>query len=339
MGGLYYNFVNRLDPLVKITNYLREICRWTNPVYTILFATASTLAILMPKFSIILLSLVIILSKDRLLRLGDKLSFNKSRNRLIVPKENFIFLQSNMDFYCENYEHIKDIFQNEDKTELIVIINSIISEAWLMLLLPLFLSLADILIIGLWGALLLQHPSGRQMKNVLIKIKKETTEELVRLVSSHNFQNKLITKLLCFVEMPEREIQVIKTFFLFEFQHWWFGVWTEPSEQHLLKWSDKTGRLRVLPRDKPSSGFFWTSEWLIDIDLDHTDKDGFEYSPRLINEFHKDNNLLDTIRRRRWKRTCMTKQQQESPQLKLDWIKEGNLLNSRAKVPTRRGMA
>ena len=70
MGGLYYNFVNRLDPLVKITNYLREVARWTNPIHTIMFGVAITLIILMPGLSLMLGSLAIIVSKQRLLDLG-----------------------------------------------------------------------------------------------------------------------------------------------------------------------------------------------------------------------------------------------------------------------------
>ena len=118
-------------------------------------------------------------------------------------------------------------------------------------------------------------------------------------------KNKFIPKILQFVEMPEREIVVVKTFFVYEFQHWWFGIWDEPAEG-TFKWSDQGNSCGILPRSKVPRGYTWTSEWMIDVEEGRTDKDGFVYATRLTKEFHRENNLLDTIRRRRWKRVCMT---------------------------------
>ena len=73
-----------------------------------------------------------------------------------------------------------------------------------MLIIPVFLSLTDILIIGLWGGLLLQHPSGKQMKSVMLKIKRDLIIELVKVLENYSIKHKLLTKLLRFAEMPER---------------------------------------------------------------------------------------------------------------------------------------
>jgi hypothetical protein len=66
LGRLAYRLVNKLDPLVYITNYLREVVHWKQPLHTILFGSCLTFFILNPRLGLMLLGAAILWYKDNI---------------------------------------------------------------------------------------------------------------------------------------------------------------------------------------------------------------------------------------------------------------------------------
>lgn len=73
-------------------------------------------------------------------------------------------------------------------------------------------------------------------------------------------RNRYVMKLIYFLERKFPgviEAPVKKIFYVYEYQRWWLGNWGEPyRNEH--KWSDERGKLSILPRTKPPSGYAWT---------------------------------------------------------------------------------
>lgn len=66
MGGLTYRFVNKLDLLVYINNYLREVANWKHPLHTIFFGTCLSFFILNPRLALILMGAILLWYKDNI---------------------------------------------------------------------------------------------------------------------------------------------------------------------------------------------------------------------------------------------------------------------------------
>jgi hypothetical protein len=85
MGGLTYRFVNKLDLLVYINNYLREVANWKRPLHTIFFGSCLTFFILNPRLALMLLGAAVLWYKDNIFIMCE--NYSKRTYRRLVPPE------------------------------------------------------------------------------------------------------------------------------------------------------------------------------------------------------------------------------------------------------------
>lgn len=85
LGVLTYKFVNRLDPLVYIGNYLREVIHWKNPLHTLFFGSCCTFFILNPQLAIILSAALIVYHKDTIFMKLE--NFSRSNKDRLIPTD------------------------------------------------------------------------------------------------------------------------------------------------------------------------------------------------------------------------------------------------------------
>lgn len=226
---------------------------------------------------------------------------------MVPPEENLKFLQQHMTMFCDLYDNFKEMIYGEDTTQFIVLLNSLMAGAWVLLVLPVFINFDTMMVVALWALLLMGNNVVRLVLESLHNIHRNSIQHaLSRFENSPLLRNACVVRLINFVE--ERfpgviEVPVKKIFYVYEYQRWWLGSWGEPyRNEH--KWSDQQGKLNVLPRTKAPPGYEWTGEWRVMINLDETDEEGFQYSSDFLTSFHREKKLLDVIRRRRWTRLC-----------------------------------
>lgn len=66
-------------------------------------------------------------------------------------------------------------------------------------------------------------------------------------------------------------------------------------------------------KDKhPHPGYEWIDDWKMVIS-NETDSEGYTYSADLVHKYHKDRNLLDALRRKKWVRKCRKIVEKEVP--------------------------
>ncbi|CAH0390168.1 unnamed protein product [Bemisia tabaci] len=111
-------------------------------------------------------------------------------------------------------------------------------------------------------------------------------------------------------------------YYVYENQRWNpFGGYTThglPTDRPM--WSDETGceKKSFETTKLPNRHWQWVTDWCIDYDTPGgTDKDGWQYAIDFPATYHPQNCLTDTVRRRRWYRTC--KLQSTGP-----WLEVGN---------------
>ena len=81
-------------------------------------------------------------------------------------------------------------------------------------------------------------------------------------------------------------------------------------------WSDKDGKFKmtkdsiVLPVE---GGWYWQTEWAVEIDCNFHDKKGWSYANDFNGPFKRERGLLDFVRRRKWIRFAMCDKVGERP--------------------------
>lgn len=172
MGVLMYNFANRLDPTMKISKNLVSLFKWENPTYTIIFGVLVTFLIAYPKLSIALFSLFLVFGRNFIIKKAATVElWQDPSKRLLLPPENVLFLQDNMQGYCDLFEVINKFLRSEDKSTIITMVNIICKLGAIVLFLSIFFSLEILMIMGLWIGLLVLSPARKSLiKNLKPKL-------------------------------------------------------------------------------------------------------------------------------------------------------------------------
>lgn len=71
--------------------------------------------------------------------------------------------------------------------------------------------------------------------------------------------------------------------------------------------SDESGYVKLSKEKFPHPKYEWIGEWKVHIGAE-TDPEGYTYSADFVHKYHKDRNLMDALRRRKWVRMCQKKQ-------------------------------
>jgi hypothetical protein len=96
-----FNFAQRLDPLVYVYNNAIAILLWRSPLKTVGIGLLLTVGIYYIKTSILIGGVCLYFGKDLIFRkLSTIHKYKNFHKRLMVPKENALFLQNGMDNYC-----------------------------------------------------------------------------------------------------------------------------------------------------------------------------------------------------------------------------------------------
>lgn len=199
MGGLTYRFVNKLDLLVYINNYLREVANWKRPLHTIFFGSCLTFFILNPRLALMILGAVLLWYKDNIFVMCENYS-KRTYRRLVPPEENLKFLQNQMTMFCDLYDNFKEMIYGEDTTQFIVLLNSLIAGAWVLLVLPIFISFDTMMVIMLWGSLLMGNSVARLVLESLHNIHRNSLQQTFSKFESSAFMhNKYVVWLINFL--------------------------------------------------------------------------------------------------------------------------------------------
>lgn len=60
-----------------------------------------------------------------------------------------------MTMFCDVYDNFKEMIYGEDTTQFIVLLNTLVAGAWVLLVLPIFVSFDTMMVIALWSSLLM----------------------------------------------------------------------------------------------------------------------------------------------------------------------------------------
>lgn len=85
LGGLMYRFVNKLDIVVAINNYIRQVYHWKYPTHTILFGICLTFLILNPRLTLVILGILILWCRKIIFIAFENYS-KRTYNRLVPPE-------------------------------------------------------------------------------------------------------------------------------------------------------------------------------------------------------------------------------------------------------------
>lgn len=173
----------------------------------------------------------------------------------MLPKDGSLkLLQGYMVWFIEFVDNTKEMVFGEDKTEFIVLLNSVISAAWVFMVLPFFIKFETMLVFGLWFGLLVGLDVTKVIAETLRSLHRRPLETIAEKIESSGFMRyPIIRKTIRFLEkkFPGMiELPVRKMFYVYEYQRWWMGVWGEPYKYE-SKWSDEYGKISVLPRKIP----------------------------------------------------------------------------------------
>ncbi|EAR99679.3 transmembrane protein, putative (macronuclear) [Tetrahymena thermophila SB210] len=315
-------FVSKLGPVVAISNYLREVYKWTNIFQTMMFGISTSLIIFYPKAIILFSLLYTYIFTKRVIQIMFQLGIKKPEkvniidknvNKMKNLKRNMIFLQEQMRFYSQVYDQVCEFLYSDDKTQVVKNIQLFRNYSIFLVMGMIFIPFDVILFSSFWFSLISQNFYGKIIsKEILTLIHKLA----VRV--NHFLDNEIIIKYLPksvvdALPIPEKNSglqKIVKKFIIQENQRWWLGKgWADiliPGD--IPKWSDIQG-LRELKKEDfklPDKNWQWENEgqWQVQLSED-TDLEGWQYGKSFSDTtFINQQKSLYYIRKRVWYKTC-----------------------------------
>ena len=140
MGLIVYNFIQRLDPVVKVYLKFTDLVTWENPVLTLSVGLLLTFTLLNLKLAILISGIGLYCYQDRLFqKLSTVHRYKTPGNRIIAPEENTLLFQKMMQGYCDIYDSISNFLFKHDKTLLVHGVKILCKLALLIIVLLYFL--------------------------------------------------------------------------------------------------------------------------------------------------------------------------------------------------------
>ncbi len=107
LGSDAYNFGLRIDPIVWLCYEGQQILSWKSPALTLGAGVALTFVIMNLKIAIFIAAACLVFGKNALLKRIQQINKKKDiRKRLLIPRENYVFLQTCMKTYNELFEKV-----------------------------------------------------------------------------------------------------------------------------------------------------------------------------------------------------------------------------------------
>ncbi|KAL4436001.1 hypothetical protein ABPG74_022236 [Tetrahymena malaccensis] len=322
MNDYTYRFVSKLGPVVAISNYIREVYKWTNVFQTMMFGVSTSLIIFYPKAIILFSLLYTYIFTKRVIQIMFQLGIQKPEkvniidknvNKIKNLKKNMIFLQQQMRFYSQVYDQVCEFLYSDDKTQVVKNIQLFRNYSIFLVVGMIFIPFDVILFSSFWFSLISQNSYGSILSKEILAIIHKLA------VRVNNFlDNEIIIKYLprSVVEklpIPEKKSglqKIVKKFIIQENQRWWIGKgWADiliPGD--IPKWSDIQG-LRELKKEDfklPDKNWQWENDgnWQVQLSED-TDQEGWQYGKSFNDaSFINQQKSLYYIRKRVWYKTC-----------------------------------
>lgn len=220
MGVLMYNFSQRLDPTLKVYRLMKSIFKWEKPFLTVLFGCSLSFMVLYPKLSILFLSLFLVFGRHMILKKLEEFQVQQDvSKRILLPEENVVFLQNNMEKYCELFESVNTFLRDEDRTQLINIVRLLTKLGFLLILLELIFPLQALLLGLIWTMLVVFSPFRDKIFDIFMP-KILLVNDYIDKFTFKIHESKL-GKIISFNEI--RKYTIIKQLYIYEYQRWWVG--------------------------------------------------------------------------------------------------------------------
>ncbi|EGR29594.1 hypothetical protein IMG5_152780 [Ichthyophthirius multifiliis] len=222
-----------------------------------------------------------------------------------------IFVQSGQKDYINLHDLVSNAIQQEDKTQVVQIIQKFRNYSLFIIPFLLFISFQTLLLIIFWNSLLQNTKLGCFMQ-------KSQSQRLDKIASCLNkyLENNILLKycpqiIVNALQIPEKQSgiqKVKKKFIIQENQRWWLGKdWINvmlPGD--FPDWSDDQGLKSLSKCDfkLPNENWEWDGEWKVQISS-NTDNQGWMYGKRFKDaQVINWNKSFYYVRKRIWTRTC-----------------------------------
>lgn len=181
-----FNFAKRLDPLVSLYKKMLALFEWENPEQTLTFGFILSALVLFPKISIFILSLSLVLGKQKIFKKVQAIQAEKDiTERIFLPEENMVFLQNFMEMYCEAFAKINKLLRQEDRTNIVMVVEIFCKCAAFVIILLFIFSIQYLIVASIWGALLFLSP----LRNRILRFMKP------RILEFNSFVDALAKKI------------------------------------------------------------------------------------------------------------------------------------------------
>ncbi len=125
--------------------------------------------------------------------------------------------------YCDAYENITDVIQEDDRTFVITILQICSKVGIVIAILSLFIPLDILLVIAIWTILFSTSGPGKRLgKSIwpMVIHYNRLTDKFIKKVSKSSVVGKVMVSKI-------NSSQIIKQFYIYEHQRWWVTVnWT-----------------------------------------------------------------------------------------------------------------